>query len=233
MAVLSSSDRIAIVTGASRGIGKEIARQLLELGWVVIGAVRNYKVASADAEMDFPGMHFIQLDLLDPNSFQTFSKELSFLTDRIDVLINNAGVIGNKRMGEFDLGQMREVMETNVFAAMELCKVLFPFLKKSKSGRIINMSSGMGSLADVASGGYAAYRLSKLALNGFTLLLAADYPETGIRVNAMCPGWVRTDMGGRSAPRSVEKGAETAVWLATEETIPNGKFFRDKKVISW
>lgn len=150
---------------------------------------------------------------------------------RLDVLINNAGIIGNRPAAAFDLEQVHEVMDTNLYGTIHLTRAMWPLLLKSADARVINISSGMGSLGDQSKGDYAAYRMSKWALNGWTLLLAGDAPEA-VSVNAMCPGWVKTDMGGLGAERPVE-GAETAVWLATEKDIPSGKFWRDKAVIPW
>ncbi len=150
----------------------------------------------------------------------------------LDVLINNAGItVNSKGSLEVDLEDVRQVMETNFYGAWLITQVMLPLLKKSAAGHIINMSSGMGALGDL-TGGYAGYRMSKLALNGLTILLANEL-KGSIKVNAMCPGWVRTDMGGPGATRSIEQGADTAVWLATSAQIPTGKFFRDRQQIDW
>ena len=122
-------------------------------------------------------------------------------------------------------------MDANFFGPWELIKTLKPLLSKSDDPRIINMSSGMGALNELKRGGYAGYRTSKTALNALTIQLASELDD--IKINAMCPGWVKTEMGGSEAEREVEKGAETAVWLATNDVIPSGKFLRDKEVIEW
>jgi NAD(P)-dependent dehydrogenase (short-subunit alcohol dehydrogenase family) len=127
--------------------------------------------------------------------------------------------------------EVRGVMETNLFGAWELIQQLLPLLRKSDDGRIVNISSGKGALASL-TGDHAAYSLSKLALNGLTLMLSNEL-RGEITVNSMCPGWVKTDMGGPNAHRSVEEGSDTAVWLSTAENIPSGKFLRDRKVIDW
>lgn len=131
-----------------------------------------------------------------------------------------------------NLEEVSLLMETNFYGPWNMIQVLLPLIRKSPGGRIINISSGMGELASLA-GDYPAYRLSKASLNSLSIMLAKELEHDGIMVNAMCPGWVKTDMGGRDAPRSVEEGADTAVWLATEEEIPTGKFFRDRKIIDW
>ena len=131
-----------------------------------------------------------------------------------------------------NIEEVKRIMETNFYGPMRMNKTFLPLLKKSDEARIINISSGMGALNSL-TGGYAGYRLSKTGLNAQTILLSHELKQTGIKVFSVCPGWVKTDMGGKSAPRPVEKGAETAVWLATEKNPASGKFFRDKKIISW
>jgi NAD(P)-dependent dehydrogenase (short-subunit alcohol dehydrogenase family) len=151
---------------------------------------------------------------------------------RLDVLVNNAGVFGEPTgAADYDLDEAHELFETNVFGAWRLVQAFLPLLRESEHGRIVNVSSGGGQLDDM-QGGRTAYRLSKAALNALTKNTAADEP--GLLVNSMCPGWVRTDMGGESAPKSVEEGADTAVWLATlTDDGPTGGFFRNREPIPW
>ena len=148
------------------------------------------------------------------------------------MLVNNAGIYGESTgAADYDLGEAHEVIETNVFGPWRLIQASLPLLRRSDSPRIVNVSSGAGQLAEMG-GGRAAYRLSKAALNALTRTLAADEPQ--ISVNSVCPGWVRTDMGGSSAPRSVDEGADTAVWLATmADDVPSGGFFRNREPIPW
>lgn len=127
---------------------------------------------------------------------------------------------------------VRYIMETNLYGAWRMIQVMLPLLKKSEDGRIINVSSGLGELGQL-SGNYPAYSLSKSSLNALTIMLSRELLTSGIKVNAFCPGWVKTDMGGADAPGYVGQGADTAVWLATEKVIPTGKFFRDRQVIEW
>ncbi|MEN8224158.1 MAG: SDR family oxidoreductase [Bacteroidota bacterium] len=138
----------------------------------------------------------------------------------------------SKGPSEVSLEEVNYIMETNLYGPWRMIRTFLPLIRKSPEGRIINISSGMGALNSL-KGDYPAYRLSKSSLNAMTIMLSKELVETGICVNAMCPGWVRTDMGGPDAPRDVREGADTAVWLATEKKIPNGKFFRDRKIIDW
>jgi len=150
------------------------------------------------------------------------------------VLVNNAGIYGDPaRLEDFDLDRAHEVLEVNTFGAWRMIQAFLPLLRASDAPRIVNVSSGAGQLADMY-GGYTAYRVSKAGLNVLTRNLAADEEGSGLLVNSTCPGWVRTDMGGPNAPRSVEQGADTAVWLATLPAGgPSGGFFRDRRPIPW
>lgn len=225
--------KAVLVTGANRGIGKEIARQLAELNWQVIVAARNLAAAEEVAKQIGHDSFAVQLDISDEQSVKHAAKIVTDKFNRLDVLVNNAGIIGNDSMLSFDLDQIATTMNTNFTGPIRTTKYLMPLLKKSPDARIINLSSGMGEINSLYSGGYAAYRLSKTSLNAFTILLSAELSSTNIRVFAMCPGWVQTDMGGKGAPRPVSKGAETAVWLAMDKHVVSGKFYRDKKVIDW
>jgi NAD(P)-dependent dehydrogenase (short-subunit alcohol dehydrogenase family) len=151
---------------------------------------------------------------------------------RLDSLINNAGVYGDPvGAADYDLDRAHEVLEVNTLGPWRLIEAFLPLLRESDAPRIVNVSSGAGQLSDM-NGGRAAYRVSKAGLNALTRTLASDEPR--VKVNTMCPGWVRTDMGGSAAPRSVEEGADTAVWLATlPDDGPSGGFFRDRKPIPW
>jgi NAD(P)-dependent dehydrogenase (short-subunit alcohol dehydrogenase family) len=219
--------RVALVSGASRGIGREITRQLAEdHGFLVLAGARDSSdVAAADL------VRPIELDITDRASVEAVTRSIQADPGRLDVLVNNAGVGGPAgRAAETDLRLAHEVLETNLFGAWRLVAAVVPLLRASADPRIVNVSSGMGQLAEMG-GGHAAYRVSKTALNALTRVLAAEEP--GIRVNALCPGWVRTDMGGTGAPRSLTEGADTAVWLATAERVPTASFLRDRKTIPW
>jgi NAD(P)-dependent dehydrogenase (short-subunit alcohol dehydrogenase family) len=221
---------VALVSGANRGIGREIARQLAgEHGYLVLAGSRDpAKVEETDS------IRAVQLDITDQSSVDATRARVEDDPGRLDVLVNNAAIYGDPASaGEYDLERAHEVLETNLFGAWRLSQAFLPLLRRSGHGRIVNVSSGAGQLSDM-NGGRAAYRISKTGLNALTRILANDEVRHGIRVNTMCPGWVRTDMGGAGAPRSVREGADTAVWLATlDDDGPNGGFFRNRKSIPW
>ncbi len=231
------ADKIAAVTGANRGIGFEIANQLLKQGFHVIVTARDEaKGAAAVEKLSASGRaEFLPLDVSNSDSVQQFIASVAEKHGRLDVLVNNAGVFLDKGMGPLEIGldTVRETLEVNSLGPLYLIQQAVPLMKKNGYGRIVNLSSGMGALNEM-TGGYLAYRVSKTCLNAITLVLAAELAGTGILVNAMCPGWVQTDMGGENAPRSTEEGADTAVWLSMLPSDgPTGQFFRDKKVIDW
>jgi NAD(P)-dependent dehydrogenase (short-subunit alcohol dehydrogenase family) len=220
--------RVALVSGASRGIGAEIARELAAgHGFLVFAGARN---PSDVAERE--GVVPVRLDVTDQTTIDGARDRISAEVGRLDALINNAGVYGDPvGAADYELDRAHEVLEVNTFGPWRLIQALLPLLRESDAPRIVNVSSGAGQLSDM-NGGRAAYRLSKAALNALTRTLASD--ERWVKVNTMCPGWVRTDMGGAGAPRSAEQGADTAVWLATLPADgPTGGFFRDRKPIPW
>lgn len=230
---------ISLVTGANRGIGLEICRQLAELGHTVILTARNAVKGETAAKSLSGDVHFLQLDVTSDASVNSCAGDLEKQFGKLDVLVNNAAIFKVDPLGkakgikDVTTDEVKAIMETNFFGPLRVNHAFLPLLTKSKEGRIINVSSGMGELSDLRYGGYAGYRLSKAGLNAQTIQLAAELRHTSIKVNAMCPGWVRTDMGGPDATRSVAKGAETAVWLATAEGLPTGRFWRDKREIRW
>jgi NAD(P)-dependent dehydrogenase (short-subunit alcohol dehydrogenase family) len=220
--------RVALVTGTSRGIGAEIARQLAaDHDFTVFAGARD-----PDDVEDADGIVPIQLDVTDQAEVDEAQERIGSEVGHLDALVNNAGVYGDPiGVVDYDLDRAHEVFEVNTFGPWRLCQAFVPLLQRSDQPRIVNVSSRAGQLSDM-KGGRAAYRLSKAALNALTRTLASDEPA--IKVNVMCPGWVRTDMGGAGAPRSVEEGADTAVWLATlPDDGPTGGFFHDRKPIPW
>jgi NAD(P)-dependent dehydrogenase (short-subunit alcohol dehydrogenase family) len=217
-----------LVSGANRGIGAEIARELAaDHGFLVYAGARN-----ADEVDERDGVAPVRLDVTDEDTVYAVRERIEADAGRLDALINNAGVYGDPiGAADYDLERAHEVLEVNTFGPWRLIEAFLPLLRESDAPRIVNVSSGGGQLSDM-NGGHAAYRVSKAALNALTRTLASD--ERWVKVNTMCPGWVRTDMGGAAAPRSVEEGADTAIWLATlPEDGPTGGFFRNRKPIPW
>jgi NAD(P)-dependent dehydrogenase (short-subunit alcohol dehydrogenase family) len=219
---------VALVSGASRGIGAEIVRQLAaDHGFLVFAGARHPEEV---AEQE--GVEPIRLDVTDHSTIDAARERIEADPGRLDVLVNNAGITGpwTDRAAEEDLDQAHAVLETNLFGAWRVTQAMMPLLRRSDDARIVNVSSGAGQLNDM-NGGYPSYRISKSGLNALTRILANE--ESEIRANSVCPGWVRTDMGGRGAPRSVEEGADTAVWLATDPDVGSGGFFRNRQPIPW
>jgi NAD(P)-dependent dehydrogenase (short-subunit alcohol dehydrogenase family) len=229
--------RVALVTGANRGIGKEVSRQLADLGYVTLVAARDLAKAE-DAVGELGGgdveLYARELDVSDDDSVERCFTGIHDEYGRLDALVNNAG-IGYPGINavDADLDTVKEVLETNLFGAWRCAEHALPLMRPHGFGRIVNVSTGMAQLSDMG-GGSAAYRVSKTSLNALTRMLAAETAGDGIKVNSVCPGWVRTDMGGAGAPRSVEEGADTITWAATlPDDGPTGGFFRDRAAIPW
>src|SRR6185295_5780827 len=218
----------------------EICRQLAARGGihVVLTARDGQKGAAAAKKLVAEGlaMECRELDVTSEESIKAFAAWLTGTHGRCDILVNNAGILADPRGSRFldsKLDTYRETLETNLLGALALAQALVPLMKKNRAGRIVNVSSGQGQLSDMGAGS-PAYRISKTALNALTRILSAELSANGILVNSMCPGWVRTGMGGSGAPRTPGEGADTAVWLATlPEGGPSGGFFRDRKPIPW
>src|SRR5437867_9577855 len=234
--------RIALVTGANKGIGFEVARDLARKGFHVFLGARNEKAGEAAAEKlrSEANRHsgvtvtFLKIDVSKPDSIRRATEEFSGESDRLDALVNNAGILldDDKDVLTITPELFETTLRTNTLGALLVSQAFVPFLKKSNAPRIVNVSSGGGQLADGADGWAPAYCISKTALNGVTVQLAAALPK--FAVNSVCPGWVRTDMGGENATRSVAEGASGIVWLAADAPQnQSGKFWRDRKVIPW
>ena len=231
--------RIALVTGANRGLGFETARQLLAKGLVVVLAGRDAaaleRARQTLAAGDQRRASAVQMDVTNAEGITEALRTINEQLGPVDVLVNNAAVL----LGENDdvlsitPGDYRRTFETNLFGVIEVCRAFVPGMARAGYGRVVNVSSGAGQLATMSS--YApAYSISKAALNAFTRILADTYRRSGVLANVVDPGWVRTDMGGPSAPRSPEQGADTIVWLATlPDDGPTGGFFRDRCAIEW
>jgi NAD(P)-dependent dehydrogenase (short-subunit alcohol dehydrogenase family) len=231
--------RIAVVTGGNRGIGFEICRQLAKHGVHVVLTARDQKKGlDATQRLQSEGLNVIfhPLDVTREAQVRRLTDYMETAHGRCDILVNNAGVsLDSYRMSVLatPLQLFHDTMETNFYGALRLCQALVPLMLRHRYGRIVNLSSGMGQLEDMEDGN-AAYRVSKTALNALTRMVATATRGKGVLVNSMCPGWVRTDMGGPNATRSVRKGAETAIWLATLPAEgPTGEFFRDETAIAW
>ncbi len=227
---------IALVTGANRGLGREIARQLAALGHHVIVAGRDRDACAAvAAELVKAGgaASAHTLEVTSDASTARLRHDLEKEYGRLDVLVNNAGILpdGGQTLATLPLELLQKTLDTNLFGVLRVSQGLLPLLKKSSQPRIVNLGSGLGQLADMGSG-TPAYRISKTALNAVTRILAAELKEA--KVNTVCPGWCHTDMGGPEAPRTPAQGADTAVWLATLPADgPTGGFFRDRQAIAW
>lgn len=240
-----SDKKIAIVTGANRGIGMEVCRQLSQKGDIkVILTSRNEKKGKDACEkLHHEGLEveYRQLDVNDEKGVKKFAAGIEKDFGRCDILVNNAGIFPDTdgasgswpSIFDTDPDLIDKAMTTNVYGPIRLCQALVPLMKKNGYGRIVNLSSGMGQLTFM-DGHCPAYRISKTSINALTRILAAELRDDNILVNSMCPGWVKTDMGGPNATRELPEGADTAVWLATlPDDGPRGTFFRDRKEFPW
>jgi NAD(P)-dependent dehydrogenase (short-subunit alcohol dehydrogenase family) len=234
----SKDQRVALITGANRGIGLETAKQLGRRGFHVVVGSRDERSGqqAVDAIAQEGGTgQVLALDVSDSASIVSAAAELARSVDHLDVLVNNAGVYPDEGMDILTIprAQMTETFHVNTFGPLEITQAFLPLLRRAPSARVINLSSGYGQLEGL-SPGVPSYCLSKLAINGLTIMLAEALRADGIAVNSVCPGWVRTDMGGPNATRSVDEGADTVVWLADEAPKTfTGRFFRDRQEIPW
>jgi len=235
--------RTAIVTGANRGIGRGIVKQLVTMGYRVIITSRDelkgkQTLSELKLEIGTPtNSEFInhQLDVTDYESIKRLHNFIVSNFAAADVLVNNAAVLLDHygRVLQTPADIYRNTMETNLYGPLMLCQMFLPMMVERNYGRVVNVSSGAGQIENMVDD-MTAYRLSKIALNGLTLMLASSVRDTNVLVNAGCPGWVHTDMGGPGAPRSVDEGAAGIVWLATlPDGGPSGGFFRDQQPIAW
>jgi NAD(P)-dependent dehydrogenase (short-subunit alcohol dehydrogenase family) len=259
---MKSGARTALVTGANRGLGLETARELARRDWAVIPTARDEKLGTAAAQ-GIPGARFRRLDVSDPASIATLAGSLREEGQRLDLLVNNAGIT----MEGFDERVARGTLDTNFYGPLRLTEALLPLI--SDGGTIVMVSSGMGELSNLSPGlrkrfgdpnltqagllelvesfvdavrrgrhaqeGWptSAYGVSKAALNALVRITAPRLAARSVKINAVCPGWVRTDMGGQGAPRSLGEGAASILWAALLEEGPTGGFFRDGKPIPW
>ncbi|ARV60764.1 short-chain dehydrogenase [Nostocales cyanobacterium HT-58-2] len=241
----SNDQKVALVTGANKGLGFEISRQLAKQGiTVLIGARDETKGKEAVEKLQAEGLDVesIKLDVTDISSIATAAKKIEERFGKLDILVNNAGILLDRDVNpsHLDLNVLKQTFETNFFAAFAVLQALLPLIRKSNAGRVVNISSTLGSLTDSIdpNSNYfgfrgLAYQASKAALNEITIQFAKELANTPIKVNSADPGWVQTDMGG-DAPGTVEQGADTPVWLATlPEDGPTGGFFNSRKPLPW
>ncbi len=232
-----AGERIVLITGANRGIGQETARQLAAKGWHVVITARNEAAGrkAVTGLSEFGEADFIPLDVSSDASIAEASRLFGERYGHLDALVNNAGIYpeGDNSILTISADLIRKTLETNTLGPLLAARAFRPWLEKSPHGRIVNVSSGLGQLHDMADDA-PAYSISKTALNAVTRQLAASLKPKNISVNCVCPGWVRTDMGGPNATREVAEGADTIVWLV--DSAPSsltGTFFRDRKEIQW
>jgi NAD(P)-dependent dehydrogenase (short-subunit alcohol dehydrogenase family) len=239
------STKIALVTGANRGLGFEISNQLVKLGYTVIVTSRNREKGEAAVDnLKSPDLRIIyhELDVTSEDSVKKILEFVKFKFGRLDVLINNAGVMldprsygGNDKFSIFDtsLGFLEDTMNTNVYGPFMMCQNFIPLMQKNNYGRIVNISSRLGQLS-YSSFGTPLYRLSKTALNGVTRIFADETKDFNILVNSVCPGWVKTDMGGPNAFLEAHEAVDSIIWLATlGDNGYSGGFFSERKQIEW
>ena len=225
--------KVVLITGANRGLGLETARQLKELDYQVILTCRN--PADGQAEADKLGVSYHPLDVTQAESIATLLSFVGKEFGRLDVLINNAAILLDRKDSILDIPteKLRAMFDTNTFAPLMLIRAFLPLMRAQNYGRIVNVSSVLGQITSFSD--YTpAYRLSKLALNGITRMLADALKGTNILVNSVHPGWVRTEMGGENAPLSLAEGARGIVWAAAlPDDGPQGGFFQDGKRMEW
>jgi NAD(P)-dependent dehydrogenase (short-subunit alcohol dehydrogenase family) len=228
------SANVAVVTGANRGIGLEVSRQLAAEGWTVFLGSRSRASGEQAATALTGDVRALELDVTEPSSVERAAQAVADSVDQVDVLVNNAGILADtgQRARTVDLDLVARILDTNVMGAWRTTQALLPLLVRSEHPRVVNVSSGLGSLAEMR-GGLPGYRMSKTALNALTRMLAAELSSDGVLVNSVCPGWVATDMGG-SGGRPVADGAASVLWAALlPDDGPSGGFYRDGREIAW
>ena len=231
-----AQERVAIVTGANRGIGLEVTRQLADLGYTVVLGSRDLGEGEAAAKKLKVGDRVLArpLDVTEQSTIDRLRDEIATTFGSLHVLVNNAAIHYDtwENAVDADLRTVQEALDTNLFGAWRMCQAFIPLLRKSKHGRIVNVSSEAGSLASMGAGA-PAYALSKVALNALTRMLSAELRRDRILINSVCPGWVATDMGGPGG-RPVREGAASIVWaVELPDGGPTGGFFRDGRPVPW
>jgi NAD(P)-dependent dehydrogenase (short-subunit alcohol dehydrogenase family) len=243
MAHSDSNKKVALVTGSNRGLGFETCKQLAEKGITPILTSRNPEAGlQAAKKLENLGLSVVHqtLDVVDQKSIARVYELISKQFGKLDILINNAGVFRDDTdspegasLFTTQIDTIRTTLETNTFGAIRMIQTFVPLMKKQNYGRIVNISSGMGQLSEM-NGKWPAYRISKTALNAVTRIAADELQESNILVNSVCPGWVKTDMGGPDAELTPTEAVDTIVWLATlPDRGPTGGFFRERQQIAW
>lgn len=238
----------ALVTGANRGIGFEVARELAKQGIETILGCRDLAKGEAAVKKlaaEKLGVHLLELDVTNQRTIDAAYDWIVKKFGRLDILINNAGILIDKTKEDEDFADtfsadaetIRASLETNTLGPFRMCQKFVPLMMKNGYGRVVNLSSRMGQLSEM-NGGWPGYRISKTALNAVTRIFSEEAVGTNVLVNSVCPGWVKTDMGGPDAERTTEEAADTILWLATQKNGPlkggiTGGFFRDRKPIEW
>jgi NAD(P)-dependent dehydrogenase (short-subunit alcohol dehydrogenase family) len=246
---MSTDKKVALVTGGNKGIGLETIRQLAAKGFTVLLGARDQEkgeLAAAALKKEGLDVRAVKIDVANPSHYKQLAALIEKDYGKLDALVNNAGVMiersgGEKQASTIPIETLRKTFDTNVFGTIELTQALLPLIRKSAAGRIVNLSSILGSLTLHATKGspiyeskQLAYDMSKTALNAFTIHLAHELAKTPIKVNSAHPGWVKTEMGGPSAPMGIEEGAETSVWLATLPADgPTGGYFHKHDSLPW
>ena len=221
--------QVALVTGANRGIGREITSGLVELDATVYGGVRDPTAALPD------GVEAVEIDVTEESMIESAVEEVVTAGGQLDILVNNAGVGGaGAGIEDIDSEDFDRILDVNLRGPSLLSKYALPHLLETDAPRIVNVSSGVGILAEPIESEMPAYRISKAGINALTVSLDQTYGEDGLIANSVDPGWVATDLGGEEAPREPEKGAETPIWLSRfGPGSPSGLFWKDKQVIDF
>ena len=235
-----NTNKVALVSGGNRGLGLETCRQLAALDYRVFLGSRNLQDGSEAARsIGDERIEAVKLDVTSQSDIDALARQIEYGPGRLDVLINNAGIMIDSAMGrsasilDTDIDIIEQSLRVNTLAPIRLINAMLPLMERVNDARIVNISSGMGQLSDMG-GRFPGYRISKTALNAVTRIFAAELDSGKFRVNALCPGWVRTDMGGDNADLSVEEGVDTAIWLATsDEARGSGGYYRKRKLIEW